>query len=148
VTAKRHTNLLLLCVALVAIFYGCSSVTVPASNNATIAVTDPTPWSHKARIAGHGLSQAKISAIIEKVQEAQVFIANYSGPVADKNSTQIAQEGTEVHFINGNKDDTILYSPVLGEVSIIESTHNKFGLGAALPSINRGGVVRLEKKEN
>jgi len=75
-----------------------------------------------------------------------VFIANYTGLIADKNSNQIPQEGVEVLFINGNEEDSILYLPYLGEVSTIESIYNNFGLSANLPSISRGGVVWLEKK--
>ena len=76
-----------------------------------------------------------------------VFIANYTGLIANKNSIQTAVDNVEVLFVNASEEDTVYYLPYLGEVSTIESYHNNFGLSASLPSVSRGGVVWLEKSE-
>lgn len=75
-----------------------------------------------------------------------VFLANYTGLIADSVSIQIPQEGIEVLFIHGTAEDRVLYLPYLGEVTTLETEHNSFGLSAELPPVNRGGVVWLEKK--
>ncbi|NQV15345.1 hypothetical protein HQ531_07795 [bacterium] len=178
-TAKQITYLLLICVPLAMTQLGCSTKTTPETTiSASIAVTDPTHWSHRTRIAGHGLRKDRIPAIIQKVQETHVFgiettykpavvinggpglatqvarvdgkphifIANYSGLVADENANQIPQADVEVTFKDADKDDNILYLPYLGEKTVLESSYNQSGLSSKLPAITRGAVLWLETK--
>ena len=87
-----------------------------------------------------------VTHIAEVDGQPHVFIANYTGLIANENIEQIPQENIEVLFISGTGDDQIKYLPYLGEETVIESIFNKFGLSASLPTISQAGVVWLEKK--
>ncbi|NQV14423.1 hypothetical protein HQ531_03110 [bacterium] len=75
-----------------------------------------------------------------------VFIANYTGIIAEKNANQIPQKDVEILFMDAGPEDNILFLPYLGEIIMLESEYNQFGLSSKLPPITRGAVVWLEKK--
>jgi len=87
-----------------------------------------------------------VTHIAEVNGHPHVFMANYTGLIANEKIDQIPQENLEVLFISGTAEDQVLYLPYLGDEIIIESKFSTYGLSARIPSVTQGGVVWLEKK--
>lgn len=86
-----------------------------------------------------------ISTQIAMVEnKPHVFIANYTGLKSDQNAKQIPEKDVTIQFTNINRGK-VIYLPYLGEKIELESRITNGSLSCVIPTIEKGGVVWVEK---